>query len=59
MNSTVLAITGSGLKTLAAVTGRFEDNGAIRPRLAEFKEKFLNLAPRQCMMRNGRQAKPG
>ncbi len=42
--SIVLAITGSGLKTLAAVTGRFEDIGAIRPRLAEFEEKFLNHA---------------
>jgi len=43
--STVLAITGSGLKTVAAMNGRFEENGAIRPRLAEFEEKFLNLAP--------------
>ena len=43
--SIVLAITGNGLKTVAAVNGHFEENGAIRPRLAEFEEKFLNLAP--------------
>lgn len=43
--STVLAITGCGLKTVAAVNGRFEENGAIRPRLKEFEEKFLGLTP--------------
>lgn len=43
--SIVLAITGSGLKTTAAVMGTFEENGAIKPRIAEFEEKFLNLAP--------------
>jgi len=43
--SIVLAITGNGLKTVAAVNGRFGENGAIRPRIAEFEEKFLNLAP--------------
>jgi len=43
--STVLAITGSGLKTIAAVNGHFAENGAIRPRLHEFEEKFMNLAP--------------
>jgi threonine synthase len=42
--STVLVITGSGLKTVAAVNGKLEENGAIRPRLAEFEEKFMNLA---------------
>ena len=42
--SIVLAITGNGLKTVAAVNGRFEENGAIRPKIAEFEEKFLNLA---------------
>jgi len=42
--SIVLAITGNGLKTVAAVNGRFEENRAIRPKIAEFEEKFLNLA---------------
>ena len=42
--SIVLAITGNGLKTVAAVNGRFEENGAIRPKIAEFEEKVLNLA---------------
>jgi threonine synthase len=42
--SIVLAITGNGLKTVAAVNGHFEENGAIRPKIAEFEEKFLNLA---------------
>jgi threonine synthase len=42
--STVLVITGSGLKTVAAVNGKLEENGAIRPRLEEFEEKFMNLA---------------
>ena len=26
------------------VNGRFEENGAIRPRLAEFEEKYMNMA---------------
>jgi threonine synthase len=37
----VLAITGNGLKTVAAVTGRLEDSEVIRPKLAEFEERFL------------------
>ncbi len=42
--SIVLAITGNGLKTVAAVNGHLEENGAIRPKIAEFEEKFINLA---------------
>ena len=42
--SIVLAITGNGLKTVAAVNGHYEENGAIRPKVAEFEEKFLHLA---------------
>jgi threonine synthase len=42
--SIVLAITGNGLKTVAAVNGHFEENGAIRPKVAEFEEKFLHFA---------------
>jgi threonine synthase len=46
--SVVLAITGNGLKTLGAVNGRFEESAAIRPRLAEFEEQFLDLAASQA-----------
>ena len=42
--SIVLAITGNGLKTVGAVNGRFEESAAIRPKLAEFEEQFLDLA---------------
>jgi threonine synthase len=42
--SIVLAITGNGLKTVGAVNGRFEESAAIRPKLAEFEEEFLDLA---------------
>ena len=42
--SIVLAITGNGLKTIAAVNGHFDENSAIRPKVAEFEEKFLHLA---------------
>jgi threonine synthase len=40
--SIVLAITGNGLKTLAALDGRFDLGRAIRPKLAEFEEQYLN-----------------
>ncbi len=40
--SIVLAITGNGLKTLAALDGRFELARAIRPKLAEFEGQYLN-----------------
>ncbi len=42
--STVLAITGNGLKTAGAVSGELEPAEAIRPKLAAFEEQFLNLA---------------
>ncbi|MCJ7503060.1 MAG: pyridoxal-phosphate dependent enzyme, partial [Acidobacteriia bacterium] len=41
--SIILAITGNGLKTVGAVNGRFEESAAIRPRLADFEEQYLNL----------------
>lgn len=37
---TVAAITGNGLKTTAALDGRFEQQEAIRPRLADFEAFF-------------------
>ncbi len=37
---TVMAITGNGLKTTDALAGRFEQEKAIRPRLADFEEFF-------------------
>jgi threonine synthase len=43
--SIVLAITGNGLKTLGALHDQFEEAAAIRPRLAEFEEQYLSLAP--------------
>ncbi len=42
--SIVLAITGNGLKTVGALSGRFEESRAIRPRLADFEEQFLSQA---------------
>jgi threonine synthase len=42
--STVLAITGNGLKTAGAVSGCVDGNAAIRPKLADFEEQFLHLA---------------
>jgi threonine synthase len=42
--STVLAITGNGLKTAGAVSGLLEDSAAILPRLADFEEHYMNLA---------------
>jgi threonine synthase len=41
--SIVLVITGNGLKTVGAVNGRFNDYMAIRPKLADFEEKYINL----------------
>ena len=46
--SIVLAITGNGLKTVSAVNGRLEETAAIRPKLAEFEEQFLDLAASQA-----------
>jgi threonine synthase len=38
--TTVLCITGNGLKTTDALAGAYEDEGAIAPKLAEF-ERYL------------------
>ena len=40
----MLAITGNGLKTVAAVNGKLEETEAIRPKLVEFEERFLTTA---------------
>ena len=42
--SIVLGITGNGLKTVAALNGRFGAGQVIRPKLADFEEHFLKLA---------------
>lgn len=42
--SIVLAITGNGLKTVGAVNGHLDESAAIRPKLAEFEERYLDLA---------------
>jgi threonine synthase len=42
--SIVLAITGNGLKTLGAVSGELPAGEAIRPKLADFEEHYLNAA---------------
>jgi threonine synthase len=39
--SIVVAITGNGLKTVGAVNGCFDETAAIRPKLADFEEKYL------------------
>jgi threonine synthase len=39
--STVLAITGNGLKTIGAVSGHAEESVVIRPKLADFEEQYL------------------
>jgi len=41
--SIVLAITGNGLKTLSALEGKFEQTVAIRPKLADFEERYVGL----------------
>jgi threonine synthase len=42
--SIVLAITGNGLKTLGAVSASLEEAAAIRPKLVDFEERYLDLA---------------
>jgi len=42
--SLVLVITGNGLKTLGAVSGRMGPCISIRPKLEEFEEQFLAVA---------------
>lgn len=41
--STVLAITGNGLKTIGAVSGSAQESAVIRPKLAEFEEHYLSV----------------
>ena len=41
--SIVLAITGNGLKTIGAVSGEVQADEAIRPKLAEFEDRYLNI----------------
>jgi len=43
--SVVITITGNGLKTIGAVTGWLEEEEAIRPKLVEFEERYLDLEP--------------
>ena len=43
--SIVITITGNGLKTIGAVKGGVEEEEAIRPKLAEFEDRYLSLAP--------------
>ena len=40
--STVLTITGNGLKTIAALRGRIPESALIRPKLDDFEEQFLH-----------------
>jgi threonine synthase len=42
--STVLTITGNGLKTIAALQGRIPESALIRPKLEDFEEEFLHEA---------------
>ena len=42
--STVLVITGNGLKTLGAVSGQLGESVTIRPKLEEFEEQCLGVA---------------
>jgi threonine synthase len=39
--STVLTITGNGLKTIGALQGRIAESALIRPKLDDFEEQFL------------------
>ena len=43
--SIVIAITGNGLKTIGAVSGRLQEEEGIRPNLAEFEDRYLDLEP--------------
>ncbi len=42
--SIVITITGNGLKTIGAVNGWQEEEEAIRPKLAEFEDRYLSTA---------------
>jgi len=39
--SIVLVITGNGLKTLSALDGKFEESVPIRPKLADFEDRYV------------------
>ena len=41
--SIVLAITGNGLKTIGAVSGEIQADEAIRPKLGDFEDRYLNV----------------
>ncbi|HEX5413061.1 MAG TPA: threonine synthase [Terriglobia bacterium] len=41
--SIVLAITGNGLKTIGAVSGEIRAEEAIRPKLTDFEDRYLNI----------------
>jgi threonine synthase len=43
--SIVITITGNGLKTVSAVSGRLKEEESIRPRLAEFEVRYLSPEP--------------
>jgi threonine synthase len=40
--SVVITITGNGLKTIGALQSSLQDEEAIRPRLAEFEDRYLS-----------------
>jgi len=42
--SIVITITGNGLKTIGAVKDCQDDEEAIRPRLADFEDRYLSTA---------------
>jgi len=42
--STVLVITGNGLKTPGAVSGGLEETAAIRPKLEDFEDRYQSVA---------------
>ena len=42
--STVLVITGNGLKTVGVLQGKLAESQLIRPRMEDFEDRFLNAA---------------
>jgi threonine synthase len=43
--SIVITVTGNGLKTISAVSGRLEEEEGIPPELAEFEDRYLIPEP--------------
>jgi threonine synthase len=43
--SIVITITGNGLKTIGAVRGWHDEDEVIRPKLEDFEDRYLSLAP--------------